>query len=84
MIDFNKVVCTSLMLRSVYLDFGPMDSTLEMFEDWDFFMKVLQAKRIFARADTYLKYRQRIQSRNKKYKDEERKTCFTKIRSRYE
>jgi glycosyltransferase involved in cell wall biosynthesis len=82
--DFNKVIVTSLMKREVYDKYGPFDSSLKIFEDWDFFMKALCDGASFCKARTYLKYRQRTQSRNHKHTQKERQEVFNHIRARYE
>lgn len=85
MLKGNQVICPSLIKKEVYDKYGPMDSTLPIFEDWDFFLKLLVNGCSFAKADTYLLYRQRTASRNRLYKnkDEERVKIFQEIRSRY-
>lgn len=84
MLKANQVICPSLLRKEVYDKYGPMDSSLPLFEDWDFFLKLLVNKCTFSKANTYLKYRQRTASRNHLYKNKERSEVFYQIRSRYE
>ena len=84
MLEANAVICPSLIRKEVYDKYGPMDSSLPLFEDWDFFLKLLVNKCSFVKADTYLMYRQRTTSRNHIYKGKERSQIFYQIRSRYE
>lgn len=78
----NEVVVTSLMRRNVYEKVGGFDDTLPIFEDWDFFLKAYQKGFKFRRMNTFLKYRQRTESRNHQSK-KVREDAFHLIRNRY-
>jgi glycosyltransferase involved in cell wall biosynthesis len=60
----NEVVVTSMMKREVYETTGDFNSTLEIFEDYDFWVRALIKKFKFKKANTFLKYRQRVLGRN--------------------
>jgi len=77
------LVVSSLMRRKVYEDLGGFDPVLPVFEDWDFFLKAIIAGFTFRRANTYLKYRQRTNSRNRQSEDI-RQEVIKKIRARYQ
>lgn len=64
MIKQNYILVSSLMRREVYDKVGGFDPNLDMFEDWYFFLKALILKFKFKRVGTFLKYRQRVLSRN--------------------
>jgi glycosyltransferase involved in cell wall biosynthesis len=69
----NYVLVTSCIKRKVYDDIGGFDPDLLLFEDYKFFLEALYKGYSFAYCDTYLKYRQRTQSRNRQHeKDKER------------
>lgn len=82
LIKKNEVVVTSLMRRKVYEKIGGFDDTLPVFEDWDFFLKALHYGFKFRRMTTFLKYRQRTQSRNHQSKKIRTET-FELIRDRH-
>lgn len=82
MLNQNEVIVTSLMNRKVYEKIGSFDPELKVFEDWEFFLRALKAGFTFAKADTYLKYRQRSTSRN--HQSEELKAkVFGEIKARF-
>lgn len=83
MLHHNEVLISSLMKRDVYRKVGPFDASLPIFEDWDYFLRALMAGFSFKRANTYLKYRQRTNSRNRQSKDI-RQEVIKQIRSRYQ
>lgn len=60
----NQVVVTSMMKRKVYETVGDFDPKLEIFEDYDYWIRALIAGFKFKKANTFLKYRQRTQGRN--------------------
>lgn len=78
MVKFNRVLVTSMMKREVYEKVGRFDKTLEIFEDYDFWLRALVMGFKFERANTYLKYRQRTLSRNHQ-QDEVRKAVYHRI-----
>jgi len=82
LIKKNEVVVTSLMRRKVYEKVGGFDDTLPIFEDWDFFLKALRQGFKFRQMTTFLKYRQRTQSRNHQSK-KIREETFRLIRDRH-
>lgn len=61
---WNQVVVTAMMRRKVYQAVGDFDPTLEVFEDYDFWIRALILKFKFKKAKTFLKYRQRTLGRN--------------------
>lgn len=65
MMKQNYVVVTSLIKRKVYEKVGGFNPDLILFEDYDFFFKALLMGFKFSRANCYLKYRQRTESRNR-------------------
>lgn len=79
----NEVLVTSLMHCEIYNTIGPMDSSLSMYEDWDFWIKAAIHGYTFKRARTHLKYRQRQTSRNMQ-PDETKKEVISIIRARYQ
>ena len=79
----NEVVVSSLMRRRVYEVVGGFDPQLPLFEDWDFWLKALEAGFAFRRADTYLKYRQRQNSRNHQREDMKQR-ALAEIRQRHQ
>jgi len=83
MLHHNEVVVSSLMRRRVYDNMGGFDPVLPVFEDWDFFLKAIIAGFTFRRANTYLKYRQRSNSRNRQGEAVQRQ-AIAQIRSRYQ
>lgn len=82
MLDRNEVVVTSMMDREVYEKVGGFNPKLQVFEDWDFFLRALSIGFTFRRANTYLKYRQRTNSRN--HQDEKLKQkIYREIKSHF-
>lgn len=61
---WNHVVVSAMMKRKVYEAVGDFDPTLEVFEDYDFWIRALIKGFRFKKANTFLKYRQRTQGRN--------------------
>jgi GT2 family glycosyltransferase len=83
MIHHNKwLVVTSLMKREVFETLGGFDSELPMYEDWDFWLRAIKAGYTFKKANTYLKYRQRTNSRNRK-DDEIKRNTLSLIREKH-
>lgn len=82
MLRHNRVVVTSLMKRDVYEAIGGFDSNLPMFEDYYYFLKAIKKKFTFKKANTFMKYRQRTQSRNHQEDDLKRKV-YDDIMERY-
>lgn len=83
MLFMNQVVVTSLMKRKVYentvydtekqlIGFDPQ---YRIYEDWEFWIRALVCGYKFKKANTYLKYRQRTQSRNHQSDDLKKDTC---------
>ena len=82
----NYIVVTSLMKREVYEKIGGFDPKLTMYEDWWFYIQAIKLKFKFRKANTFLKYRQRLDSRNRQNDEERRKAheCITNMaRKRY-
>lgn len=84
MIKYDKfLVVSSMMKRTVYEKIGGFDKTLSIYEDWDFWLKAITMEFSFRRANTYLKYRQRENSRNRQNEDL-RSSTIKQIRERYQ
>ena len=79
----SEVVVSSLMRRRVYDKVGGFDPVLPLFEDWQFFLEAMVHGARFARANTYLKYRQRTNSRNRQ-SENIRQEVIKQIRARYQ
>lgn len=83
MIRSNRwLVVSSLMKREVFESLGGFDSELPMYEDWDFWLRAIKAGYTFKKANTYLKYRQRTNSRNRK-DDEIKRNTLSLIREKH-
>lgn len=78
----NRVVVTSLQRREVYESSGPMEEDIPIFEDWAYFLRAMEARFVFRKANTYLRYRQRAGSRNHQ-DDDVKRAVVRKIRERY-
>lgn len=81
---FSKESClpvTSMMKREVYEDLGGFRE-LPFYEDWDFFIRAFLKGFHFARAETYLMYRQSRSNRMHK-SEEEREKLYQKIIKQY-
>ncbi len=82
MLRQNEVLVTSLMKRAVYEAVGGFDPTLPIFEDYAFFLSAFAKGFRFKRANTYLRYRQRQNSRNRQ-DQEVRQDTYRQITSKY-
>lgn len=82
LLQSNQVTVTSLMSRDVYESVGGFDPELEIWEDWDFFIKALKKGFHFKRANTYIKYRQLASSRNHQ-PDKLKKQVYELIKKRH-
>lgn len=83
MLKYNQVVVTSLMPKAMYDKLGGFDDDLDLYEDWEFFLRAMDAGYTFHRAPIAFKYRQRTQSRN--HADSSvQKRIIKKIRSSFE
>lgn len=82
MIVKNQVVVTSLMRRKVYEAVGGFDPELPIFEDYAFWMAAMKQGFVFKKANTYLKYRQRTESRNRQ-SDSLKKQIYEQIKNLY-
>lgn len=78
----NEVVVSSLFRRKVYETVGGFDPSLEIFEDYAFWLSAMAKGFRFAKANTYLKYRQRTGGRNRQSDDLKRRT-YDLIQSRF-
>jgi glycosyltransferase involved in cell wall biosynthesis len=78
MLRHNRIVVTSLMKREVFDKIGGFDPKLPVFEDYKFFLAALKKGFTFKKANTYMKYRQRQDSRNRVSLDIRRDT-YNKI-----
>ena len=61
---WNQVVVSAMMRRNVYELVGDFNPDLEIFEDYDFWLRALILNFKFKKARTLLKYLQRTQVRN--------------------
>jgi glycosyltransferase involved in cell wall biosynthesis len=69
----NYVVVSSLMKKKVYDSIKGFNPDLNIFEDYEFFLKAFCMKFKFHPTSAYLKYRQRTNSRNRTFsKDKKR------------
>lgn len=82
MYSLNEVVVTSLMKRAVFEAVGGFE-TLPLFEDWLFNLQAVSLGYKFVKAHTFLKYRQRMESRNRA-PDELRNQVWNEIKDRFE
>lgn len=82
MLEQNGIVVSSLMKKTTYQKLGGFDPSLPVFEDWDFWIRALDAGYTFRRANTYLKYRQRTNSRNRQ-NDRVRAYTLSQVRAKY-
>ena len=79
----TSIPVTSMMWRRVYDELGGFNSTLPIFEDWDFWIRAVCKGYTFKKANTLLWYRQNPDSRN--HGNPELKTMIhNKITSPYE
>jgi glycosyltransferase involved in cell wall biosynthesis len=77
------VPVTSLMHRSVYETLGGFKD-LEVYEDWEFFLRAFIDEGFkFQKANTLLYYRQSLDSRQHKIKQEIKSAVFSKIIAPY-
>lgn len=81
MYALNEAVVTSLMKRTVFEAVGGFKD-MPLFEDWLFNLKALSLGFTYVKAPTYLKYRQRTQSRNRA-PDELRNQVWNQIRDQF-
>lgn len=79
----NEVLISSLMKRKVYEAVGGFDPSLEIFEDYKFWLLAMAKGFKFAKANTYLKYRQRKNSRNHQ-DDELKRSTYDRIKAQFE
>lgn len=80
----NPCVVTSLIPRKIFTDLKGFDPVLPIFEDWDFFWQAYEKGTEFKKVPTtFLKYRQRTQSRNRMGGDI-KSEVFQLIRDRYD
>lgn len=82
MLRFNQIVISSLIRREVYEAVGGFDPSLEVFEDWQFWLEALKQGFRFKKANTYLKYRQRTGGRNRQ-NDELKTKVYQLVSEKY-
>jgi glycosyltransferase involved in cell wall biosynthesis len=63
----NEVIMPSLFKREWYNKVGGFDDSLQMFEDYDFWLKMLDKGAIFKKSSAFMYYRQRTLSRNHQF-----------------
>lgn len=78
MMKMNSVLMPSLIKRETYIDVGGFDETLPIFEDYDFFLRILIKNGNFKKSKAFLMYRQRTLSRNHQ-NDEIKREIYKKI-----
>lgn len=82
MLVMNSVLMPSLFKRKWYKKVGGFDSSLPLFEDYEFWLKILDKGAIFKKSCAFLMYRQRTLSRN--HQDGEiKKKIYAKITKKY-
>lgn len=64
MLKMNEVLMCSLFKREWYEKVGGFDYSLPIFEDFDFWLKLLDKGAVFKKSSAFMYYRQRTQSRN--------------------
>ena len=82
LLRMNEVVVSSLMKRKVYDKIGGFDPTMRVFEDWDFWIRAMVRGFRFAKANTFLKYRQRTGGRNRQ-SDDLKRQVHREVNARY-
>lgn len=81
-ISFNSIIpVTSLMKRYVYETLGGFKE-MDVYEDWEFFLRAMEKGYVFKKAQTLLWYRQTSNSRNR-IDIEKRSNVYKHIVSQY-
>lgn len=78
----NEVLMPSLLKREWYEKVGGFDPSLPLFEDYEFWLRILQKGAIFKKSCAFLQYRQRTLSRNHQ-NDELKREIYKKITERF-
>lgn len=82
-LSFDSIIpVTSLMKREVYTSLGGFNE-MPVFEDWEFFLRAMEAGYTFKKANTLLWYRQTNDSRNR-IDISHREKIYKQITSKYE
>jgi glycosyltransferase involved in cell wall biosynthesis len=77
-----QIPVTALMHRETFQELGGF-KTMDVYEDWEFWLRAMEAKKKFVKAPTTLMYRQISGSRNR-LEMEQRRQVHLKIQSMYE
>lgn len=76
----NYIVISSLMKKKVFFEVGGFDKSLPIYEDYKFFFTAYNKGFKFKKANCYLKYRQRLNSRNRRLSEKEKAYFYYKIK----
>jgi glycosyltransferase involved in cell wall biosynthesis len=82
MLQSCKIPVSCLIKKDKYLDLGGF-LNYDLFEDWDMWLRAMDKKYKFVKANTYLFYRQTPNTRNRQ-ETNLKKTIYNKIKSKYE
>lgn len=82
MLKMNEVLMPSLFRREWYDLVGGFDPSLPLFEDYDFWLKILDKGAIFKKSCAFMYYRQRTQSRNHQ-NDDLKREIYKKITEKF-
>lgn len=82
MLKQNEVLMPSLFKREWYDLVGGFDPSLPLFEDYDFWLRILEKGAIFSKSCAFMYYRQRTLSRNHQ-NDELKREIYKKITEKF-
>ena len=74
----NEILMPAMFKRKWYDEVEGFDPTLELFEDYDFWLRIMNKGAVFKKSSAFMYYRQRTLSRNHK-KDELKREVYRKI-----
>lgn len=80
-LKMNEILMPSLFKREWYDKVSGFDTELPIFEDFDFWMRILQKGAVFKKSCAFMYYRQRTQSRNHQTDDLKRE-IYKKIQEK--
>lgn len=78
----NEILMPSMFKREWYDKVNGFDSSLPIFEDFDFWMRIMENGATFKKSNAFLMYRQRTLSRNHQ-SDELKAEIYNKIREKF-
>jgi glycosyltransferase involved in cell wall biosynthesis len=82
MLKMNEVLMPCLFKRDWYNMVDGFDETLPIFEDYDFWLKILDKGATFKKSNAFMMYRQRTLSRNHQ-SDEMKREIYKKITEKF-